>query len=78
MKGLQFCMDKMNVIFKLTNSPSFMYLFFSKQFQVLRTVKIHSHWFEWVNVIFKLATLDELDNAGNFNQSIWAWLIILF
>ena len=28
-----------------------------------------------INVIFKLATLGELDDASNLNQSIWVWLI---
>ena len=28
-----------------------------------------------INVIFKLATLGELDDASNLSQSIWVWLI---
>ena len=28
-----------------------------------------------IDIIFKLATLDELDDVSNINQSIWIWLI---
>ena len=28
-----------------------------------------------IDVIFKLETLDELDDVSNLNQSVWAWLI---
>ena len=29
-----------------------------------------------IDVIFKLATLDELDDVSNLNQSILVWLIL--
>lgn len=40
----------------------------SKQSQTLRTLVIGLNG---IGVIFKLATLDEVDDVGNINQSIW-------
>ena len=28
-----------------------------------------------IDMIFKLATLDEFDDVNNLNESIWVWLI---
>ena len=28
-----------------------------------------------IDVVFKLATLDELDDVSNLNQSFWFWLL---
>ena len=43
---------------------------FSKHFQVLRIVRNPSLGMDGIDVIFKLATLDELDDVINLNQSI--------
>ena len=40
-----------------------------------RTFKNSSHRSGWTNVIFELATLDELDDVNNLKQSIWDWII---
>lgn len=40
----------------------------SKQSQTLRTLVIGLNG---IGVIFKLATLDEVDDVGNINQPIW-------
>ena len=28
-----------------------------------------------IDVIFKLANLDEVDDVSNLNQSVWVWLM---
>ena len=44
---------------------------FSKQFQLLRTVTSLIMGLDQIDVIFRLATLDEIDDINNLNQSIW-------
>ena len=58
-------MDGMDIIFKLVTSPSLIPLLFPKGLVI---------GLGGIDMIFKLATLDDLD-VCNFNQSIWIWLI---
>lgn len=55
----------MDIIFKLVTSPSLIPLLFPKGLVI---------GLGGIDMIFKLATLDDLD-VCNFNQSIWIWLI---
>ena len=43
---------------------------YSTQFQALRT--LHNHGLAGIDVIFKLATQDVLDDVSNLSQLIWA------
>ena len=76
MSELECCKDGMDVIFTLATSPSLMSLLFPSNFRFsehLRTLVIGP---DRIDVIFKLATLDELDDVSNLNQFIWIWLIL--
>lgn len=62
---LECCMDGMDIISKLVTSPSLIPLLFPRALVI---------GLGEINMIFKLATLDDLD-VCNLNQSIWIRLI---
>ena len=68
MNELECCIDRTDVVFKLATSRSVHYFFQAiSGFKNIRTV-ITS--LDEIDVIFKLATLDKLDNVSNLGQPI--------
>ena len=66
-------LDETELIFKLVTSPSLISLIFPSNFRFQEQLKTLVMDLDGIDTIFKLAILDELDDARNLNQSICVW-----